>query len=244
MKRQFLYKRITIFPDRFVIPLWLLLLLGVVFKSFTFQIKREILQYSNMSVRSLHYCLSWLFWINDLILFFGSCVSTRSDLKHLLSISLDGPNMNFRFFNNLQQEPVELHGGWHLVSVGSCGRHSLKPWNLTLWYHWSSTPRSLDLSQTSSSSFPRRYSELLVHFEKPDLWVSSRVCWGPETSLWPRSRLWGGSQSVPGFCCFIQVKLQHVPWLPLWEADTKGCCALTKENTFEDEQEELIEIRA
>jgi len=44
------------------------------------------------------------------------------DLKHLLSISMDGPNVNFKFLNNLQQEHGELHGGRQLISVGSGGR--------------------------------------------------------------------------------------------------------------------------
>lgn len=47
------------------------------------------------------------------------------DLKHLISISMDGPNVNFKFLNNLQQEHGELHGGRQLISVGSCGLHTV-----------------------------------------------------------------------------------------------------------------------
>ncbi|XDV11176.1 hypothetical protein PO909_000186 [Leuciscus waleckii] len=38
---------------------------------------------------------------------------------------MDGPNVNFKFLNNLQQEHGELHGGRQLISVGSCGLHTV-----------------------------------------------------------------------------------------------------------------------
>lgn len=47
------------------------------------------------------------------------------DLKNLLSISMDGPNVNLRFLNNFQQTHAELHGGRQLIFVGSCGLHTL-----------------------------------------------------------------------------------------------------------------------
>jgi len=47
------------------------------------------------------------------------------DLKHLISISMDGPNVNLKFLNNLQQEHGELHRGRQLISAGSCGLHTV-----------------------------------------------------------------------------------------------------------------------
>lgn len=47
------------------------------------------------------------------------------DLRHLISIIMDGPNVNFKFLNNLQQEHGELYGGRRLISVGSCGLHTV-----------------------------------------------------------------------------------------------------------------------
>ncbi|CAM4573936.1 unnamed protein product [Leuciscus chuanchicus] len=60
----------------------------------------------------------------DLLHHFKKCVHLL-DLKHLISISMDGPNVNFKFLNNLQQEHGELHGGRQLISVGSCGLHTV-----------------------------------------------------------------------------------------------------------------------
>ncbi|XP_059415170.1 uncharacterized protein LOC132149789 [Carassius carassius] len=60
----------------------------------------------------------------DLLHHFKKCVHLL-DLKHLISISMDGPNVNFKFLNNLQQEHGELHGGRQLILVGSCGLHTV-----------------------------------------------------------------------------------------------------------------------
>ncbi|XP_070404065.1 uncharacterized protein [Nothobranchius furzeri] len=46
-------------------------------------------------------------------------------MKNLLSISMDGPNVNLKFLNDFQQEHAELHGGRQLINVGSCGLHTL-----------------------------------------------------------------------------------------------------------------------
>ena len=40
-------------------------------------------------------------------------------LRSLVSISMDGPNVNFKFFELSQQEYAKLSGGSQLVSVGS-----------------------------------------------------------------------------------------------------------------------------
>ncbi|XP_051576614.1 uncharacterized protein LOC127453896 [Myxocyprinus asiaticus] len=41
------------------------------------------------------------------------------------SISMDGPNVNWKFFELLQQEHMEQFGGSQLAVVGSCGLHTL-----------------------------------------------------------------------------------------------------------------------
>ena len=46
-------------------------------------------------------------------------------LRSLVSISMDGPNVNFKFFELSQQEYAKLSGGSQLVSVGSCALHTL-----------------------------------------------------------------------------------------------------------------------
>lgn len=38
---------------------------------------------------------------------------------------MDGPNVNWKFFELFQQEHAEQYGGAQLVSVGSCGLHTL-----------------------------------------------------------------------------------------------------------------------
>ncbi|XP_033469102.1 uncharacterized protein LOC117248273 [Epinephelus lanceolatus] len=43
----------------------------------------------------------------------------------MMSISMDGPNVNWKFFELLQQEHAEQNGGAQLVVVGSCGLHTL-----------------------------------------------------------------------------------------------------------------------
>ena len=45
-------------------------------------------------------------------------------MRQLLSISMDGPNVNLKFADLLQTEHAELYGA-HLVNVGSCGLHTL-----------------------------------------------------------------------------------------------------------------------
>lgn len=47
------------------------------------------------------------------------------NLRSLASISMDGPNVNFKFLDLFQQEYAELNEGAHLVSVGSSGLHTL-----------------------------------------------------------------------------------------------------------------------
>jgi len=42
-----------------------------------------------------------------------------------VSISMDGPNVNWKFFELLQREHAEQYGGAQLVVVGSCGLHTM-----------------------------------------------------------------------------------------------------------------------
>lgn len=47
------------------------------------------------------------------------------DLRNLISVSMDGPNVNWKFFELLQQEHAEAYGGSQLIVVGSYGLHTL-----------------------------------------------------------------------------------------------------------------------
>lgn len=46
-------------------------------------------------------------------------------MRQLISISMDGPNVNLKFADLLQKEHAELYGGAQLINVGSCGLHTL-----------------------------------------------------------------------------------------------------------------------
>ena len=46
-------------------------------------------------------------------------------MRKLLSVSMDGPNVNWKFLEILQQEQAEQYGGAQLIVVGSCGLHTL-----------------------------------------------------------------------------------------------------------------------
>lgn len=47
------------------------------------------------------------------------------DLRNMISVSMDGPNVNWKLFEHLQQEHAEAFGGSQLIVVGSCGLHTL-----------------------------------------------------------------------------------------------------------------------
>lgn len=47
------------------------------------------------------------------------------DLRRLVSISMDGPNVNFKFLELFQHEHAERYGGSQLVAVGTCGLYTL-----------------------------------------------------------------------------------------------------------------------
>lgn len=52
------------------------------------------------------------------------CV-TQLNLRQLLSVGMDGPNVNFKLVDLLQKEHAELYGGAQVVTVGSCGLHTV-----------------------------------------------------------------------------------------------------------------------
>ncbi|XP_062374792.1 uncharacterized protein LOC134062699 [Sardina pilchardus] len=61
---------------------------------------------------------------NDLLKEIKECVG-HLDLSKLISISMDGPNVNFKFFELFQAEYADLYAGSQLISVGSCGLHTV-----------------------------------------------------------------------------------------------------------------------
>ncbi|XP_063740389.1 uncharacterized protein LOC134883765 [Eleginops maclovinus] len=60
----------------------------------------------------------------DLLSNFKECLRDL-DLRRMVSLSMDGPNVNWRFLEMLQTEHAEHFGGAQLVVVGSCGLHTL-----------------------------------------------------------------------------------------------------------------------
>ena len=46
-------------------------------------------------------------------------------MRELLSVGMDGPNVNFKMVDLLQKKHAELYGGAQIVTVGSCGLHTL-----------------------------------------------------------------------------------------------------------------------
>lgn len=46
-------------------------------------------------------------------------------MRWLLSVGMDGPNVNFKLLDLLQKEHTELYGGAQVLIVGSCGLHTL-----------------------------------------------------------------------------------------------------------------------
>lgn len=52
------------------------------------------------------------------------CVA-QLNMRQLLSIGMDGPNVNFKLLDLLQKEHAELHGGTQVIMFGSCGLHTL-----------------------------------------------------------------------------------------------------------------------
>ncbi|KAJ8364756.1 hypothetical protein SKAU_G00135870 [Synaphobranchus kaupii] len=60
---------------------------------------------------------------DDLLHHIKECVA-KLNMRQLLSISMDGPNVNLKLADLLQMEHAELYGA-HLVNVGSCGLHTL-----------------------------------------------------------------------------------------------------------------------
>ncbi|XP_059922920.1 uncharacterized protein LOC132469020 [Gadus macrocephalus] len=49
----------------------------------------------------------------------------KLNLRNLVSISMDGPNVNWKLFDLFQKDQAEQYGGLQLVCVGSCGLHTL-----------------------------------------------------------------------------------------------------------------------
>lgn len=47
------------------------------------------------------------------------------DLRSMILVSMDGPNVNWKLFEHLQQEHAEAFGGSQLIVVGSYGLHTL-----------------------------------------------------------------------------------------------------------------------
>jgi len=94
---------------------------------------------------------------------------TQLNMRNMLSISMDGPNVNWKFIEMIQKEHAEQFGGSQLVMVGSCGLHTLHnafKSGFTMWemekllraqhYLFHNTPARREdfFSLTESTEFP------------------------------------------------------------------------------------------
>ncbi|XP_063073162.1 uncharacterized protein LOC134463795 [Engraulis encrasicolus] len=61
---------------------------------------------------------------DDLLLHIKECIG-QLNMRQLLSVGMDGPNVNFKLLDLLQREYAELNGGAQVLVVGSCGLHTL-----------------------------------------------------------------------------------------------------------------------
>ena len=114
---------------------------------------------------------------------------TQLNMRNKLSISMDGPNVNWKLIEMIQKEHAEQFGGSQIVMVGSCGLHTLynafksgfTMWDMEklLWalhYMFHNTPANL----TKSTEFPlpfcgHRWIENLPVVERaiklwPNIW--------------------------------------------------------------------------
>ncbi|XP_041865027.1 uncharacterized protein LOC121654791 [Melanotaenia boesemani] len=104
----------------------------------------------------------------DLLQNIKECI-VQLNLRHLLSVSMDGPNVNFKMLELLQNE---FHGDAQLISVGSCGLHTLHnamkagftTWHVdkllrAMHYIFHNVPARREdyTSTTGSSTFPRSF---------------------------------------------------------------------------------------
>ncbi|CAM4639158.1 unnamed protein product [Leuciscus chuanchicus] len=107
----------------------------------------------------------------DLLQSIKECVA-QLNLRHLLSVSMDGPNVNFKLLKLFQNEHSELHGDAQLISVGSCGLHTIHnamKAGFTTWqvdkllramhyiFHNVPARREDYTTTTGSSTFPRSF---------------------------------------------------------------------------------------
>lgn len=100
-------------------------------------------------------------------MWFQECTK-ELNLRNMISLSMDGPAVNWKFVNLLQQEHGVQFGGVQLAVVGSCGLHTLhnafksgfEVWQVqkvlkSLHYLFHNAPaRREDFTSTSSTTFP------------------------------------------------------------------------------------------
>ncbi|XP_067234025.1 uncharacterized protein [Chanodichthys erythropterus] len=147
----------------------------------------------------------------DLLEHFKECTKDLN-LRNMISLSMDGPSVNWKFVNLLQQEHGVQFGGVQLIIVGSCGLHTLhnafksgfEVWQIqkvlkSLHYLFHNAPARREdfTSSTSSTTFPlpfcgHRWLENLPTVQRAiEIWpaiekfvdqVKSKVVKNPGTS--------------------------------------------------------------
>ncbi|KAJ8043765.1 hypothetical protein HOLleu_11016 [Holothuria leucospilota] len=143
---------------------------------------------------------------------------TKLDPKCLLQVSMDGPNVNLKFYRDLENErkTEELPG---MLNIGSCGLHivhgslqkgvTASGWNLAsllraLWQLFHDTPaRREDFFQiTGSSIFPLQFC--------PHRWVEDAKVAERALPMWPNVKKFVASfkdpKKTPSAACFSTIK--------------------------------------
>lgn len=110
---------------------------------------------------------------NDLIKAFKDAVNPL-DLKKLLQLSMDGPNVNLKFFRELSADLKEMSEDPEILNIGSCGLHSVNlsfktgakstNWEIfdfirAVYYLFKDSParRALYTYYTNSQEFPKKF---------------------------------------------------------------------------------------
>ncbi|KAM8766754.1 uncharacterized protein AB9X84_005877 isoform 1-T1 [Acanthopagrus schlegelii] len=128
----------------------------------------------------------------DLLEKFKECTK-ELNLRNMLSLSMDGPSVNWKFVNLLQKEHAEQFAGTQIQIVGSCGLHTLHnafKGGFELWmvekvlkarhflFHCAPARREDFTSATATSTFPlpfcgHRWLENLPAVERAlEVWPS------------------------------------------------------------------------
>ena len=61
---------------------------------------------------------------DDMVRHFNESIKDKLNVHDMIQISMDGPNVNWKFFNIIQSQ-IKTDYGHELINIGSCGLHTL-----------------------------------------------------------------------------------------------------------------------